>query len=211
MKDKTMLSVGMMVIVISIFFNSAYGHGVGFSIFSGSLRIEDESFSAQSINTEDRLLITGKLVSLVDYPQQLEMSMLVTTDQFQTLSASTIIHSLQYGIQRDYQEHDDWFFQTVAEPDKITLEPSETVEYKITTVLLKAGTYHVHTQVTSDNGSKLGPGQTITVDGSSDITMGELFGIHLRFAVLVLLAITGILMVRKIISKRRKLRLENEK
>jgi len=32
----------------------------------------------------------------------------------------------------------------------------------------------------------------------------------LRFAVLVLLAITGILMVRKIISKRRKLRLENE-
>lgn len=210
MKDKTMLSVGMMVIVISIFFNSAYGHGVGFSIFSGPLRIEEESFSAQSINTEDRLLITGKLVSLVDPPQQLDLSILVTTDQFQTLSLSTTLHNLQYGIHRDYQEHDDWFFQTVAEPDKIILEPGETVEYKITTVPLKAGTYHVHTQVTSDNGSKLGPGQTIVVNGSSDITMGEILGIHLRFAVLVLLAIAGILMARKIISKRRDLRLENE-
>ena len=207
MRTQTLLSVGMMmIIVISVFFNSVYGHGVGSSMFSGSLRIEDETFSAQSVDTEDHLSITGKLVSLVDYPQQLEISMLVTTDQFQTLSASTIIHNLQYGIHRYYQEHDDWFFQTTTEPSKILLEPLETIEYKITTVPLKAGAYHIHTQVTSDKGSKLGPGQTIVVDGSSDITTGEIFGIYVRFVILVLLAIIGILTVRKIISKRNMIR-----
>lgn len=195
-----------MMSVISVFFNSAYGHGVGSSMVGGPIRIEDEAFSAQSANTEDRLIITGKLVSLVDYPQQLELSMLVTTDQFHALSLSTVIHNLQYGIHRHYQEHDDWFFQTTAEPSKIILEPSETVEYKITTVPFKAGTYHVHTQVTFDKGSKLGPGQTIVVDGSSDITIGEILGIYVRFIILVSLAIIGILMTRKIISKRNVIR-----
>ena len=207
MKTTTLISVGIiMIIVISVLFGSAYGHGVPFSITSGPLRIEDETFSAQSVNTEDHLFITGKLVSLVDYPQQLELSMLVTTDQFQTLSVSTVIHNLQYGIHRDYQEHDNWFFQTVAEPSMITLKPLETMEYKITTVPLKAGTYHVHTQVISDKSSKLGPGQTIEVDGSSDITTGEILGIYARFAILVLLAIAGILVARKIISKRNVIR-----
>ena len=196
----------MMMILISVFFGFAYGHGVNSPIIGGPLRIEDEIFSEQTIDTEDNLFITGKLVSLADYPQQLEISMLVTTDQFQTLSLSTIIHNLQYGIHRDYQEHDDWFFQTAAEPSKVTLGPGETVEYKITTVPLKAGTYHVHTQVTSDKGSKLGPGQTIVVDGSSDITAGKMLGIHVRFAMMVLLAIAGIGIVRKIISKRSTIR-----
>lgn len=205
MKTSIFCVIGMMI-VISVFFGSAYGHGVGSPIMGGPLRIEDETFSTQSANTEDRLEITGKLVSLVDYPQQLEISILVTTDQFQTLSASTIIHNLQYGIQRDYQEHDDWFFQTVADPDKITLKPGETAEYKITTVPLKAGTYHVHTQVTSDKGSKLGPGQTIIVNGSSDITIGELFGIYARFTALVLLVIGGIWVVKKTILKKKMVR-----
>ena len=202
MKTGIVLSIGMMMIVISVFFGSAYGHGVHSPITGGSLRIEDETFSDQSVDTENHLVITGKLVSLVDYSQQLELSMLVTTDQFQTLSSSTVIHNLQYGTHRDYQEHNDWFFQTVAEPDKIILEPLETVEYKIMTVPLKAGTYHIHTQVTSEKGSKLGPGQTIVVDGSSEITAGEMLGIYVRFAVLVLLAIAGILMAKKTISKR---------
>ena len=202
MKTKTLLSIGMMMLVVSVFFGSAYGHGVHSPIISGPFRIEDETFSTQSIDTENHLFITGKLVSLVDYPQQLELSMLVTTDQFQTLSLSTTLHNLQYGMHRDYPEHDDWFFQTVAEPGKITLEPLETAEYKIITVPLKAGTYHVHTQVMSDKGSKLGPGQAIVVEGSSDITAGELLGIYVRFTVLIFLAIAGILIVRKIISKR---------
>ena len=205
MRTEILVAIGMTAVICG-FFSSAYGHGVGSPIMGGPLRIEDETFSAESVNTEDHLVITGKLVSLVDYPQQLEISILVTTDQFQTLSASTVIHNLQYGIHRDYQEHDDWFFQTIAEPSKVLLEPMESVEYKITTVPLKAGTYHVHTQVTSDKGSKLGPGQTIVVDGSSEITTGEILGIYVRFAVLVLLAIAGILIVVKTISKRNRIR-----
>ena len=128
--------------------------------------------------------------------------MLVTSDQFQTQSLSTVIHNLQYGIYRDYQNHDDWFFQTTAEPSKIMLEPMKSVEYKITTIPLKAGTYHVHTQVIYDKDSKLGPGQTIVVSGSSDITISEMLGIYVRFGILVLIAIIGIIMARKIISKR---------
>ena len=109
---------------------------------------------------------------------------------------------MQYGMHRNCQEHDDWFFQTVTEPGKVTLESLETVEYKITTVPLKAGTYHVHTQVTSDKGSKLWPGQTIVVKDSLDITTGEMLGIYVRFAMPILLAIVGVLVFRKIISKR---------
>jgi len=170
---------------------------------SGPLRIEDESFSLENTSTDGQpIIITGKLASLVDYSQQLEISMLVTTDQFQMLSVPTIIHNIQYGIQREYQEHDDWFFQTTMSPTKIMLEPGETKEYKIVTVPLKAGTYHVHTQVTSDKGHKIGPGQIIVVDGSADITIGEIYGIYVRFAVLVLLVVVGILATKKTISKK---------
>jgi len=182
----------------------AYGHGVGSSHISGSYRIEDETFSIQNASTEGQpIIINGKLVSLVDYSQQLEISILVTTDQFQTWSASTIIHNLQYGMQRGYQEHDDWFFQTFVNPAKITLTPGETKEYEIVTMPLKAGTYHVHTQITSDRGYKIGPGQTIVVEGDASITSGEVYGIYVRFASLVLLGSAGILATKKIISNRR--------
>lgn len=182
----------------------AYGHGVGSSLVSGPYRIEDETFSIQNASTEGQpIIINGKLVSLTDYSQQLEISILVTTDQFQTWSASTIIHNLQYGVQREYQEHDDWFFQTLVNPAKITLKPGETKEYEIVTMPLKAGTYHVHTQITSDMGHKIGPGQTIVVGGGASITSGEVYGIYVRFVALVLLGVAGILATKKIISNRR--------
>ena len=49
-----------------------------------------------------------------------------------------------------------------------------------------------------DKDSKLGPGQTIVVSGSSDITISEMLGIYVRFGILVLIAIIGIIMARKI-------------
>ncbi|MCV0367675.1 MAG: hypothetical protein K5798_10500 [Nitrosopumilus sp.] len=182
-----------------------YGHGVSSGISTRVYRVEDEIFSIQNASTEGQpIIINGKLVSLADYSQQLEISLLVTTDQFQTWSASTVIHNLQYGIQREYQEHDDWFFQTLVNPAKITLKPGETKEYEIVTMPLKAGTYHLHTQVTSDRGSQLGPGQTIIVEGVAHITSGEVYGIYVRFASLVLLGVAGIVATKKIMSNRRK-------
>ena len=47
---------------------TAEGHGVQAQLQSRFVRIQDEAFSAQTLNTGDQLIVTGNLQSLVNKP-----------------------------------------------------------------------------------------------------------------------------------------------
>ena len=75
-----------------------------------------------------------------------------------------------------------WYFKITSDPSKtFTLEPSETVQYFITLIPQKAGTYHIHSAMLKDDFYRIGPGQTVVIEGRDGITDGEFFGFYLPF------------------------------
>ena len=66
--------------------------------------------------------------------------------------------------------------------------------YSIEITPLKGGIYHIHTDPNADISSfrYIGPGQTIMVEGSQDITEGELFEFYIPYTVGFVLMIIGI-------------------
>ena len=66
---------------------------------------------------------------------------------------------------------------------------------------LKSGIYHVHTDPNADISSfrYIGPGQTIMVEGSQDITEGELFEFYIPysigFALMIISIVYGVVLI----------------
>ncbi|MGC2439788.1 MAG: ammonia monooxygenase, partial [Nitrososphaeraceae archaeon] len=54
---------------------TAEGHGVQAQLQSRFVRIQDEAFSAQTLNTGDQLIVTGNLQSLVNKPLRAWLSL----------------------------------------------------------------------------------------------------------------------------------------
>ena len=108
-------------------------------------RIQDEAFSAQTLNTGDQLVVTGNLQSLVNKPLRAWLSL---------FSEST-------------NAGNRWEFIARDPPGNIfDIPPQGTIPYSITAKALEPGVYHVHTQLNVEHvGPGLGPGQTIQVSG----------------------------------------------
>src|SRR5262245_15964988 len=121
------------------------GHGVQAQLQSRFVRIQDETFSAQTLNTGDTLTVSGTLQSLVNRPLRAWLSL---------FSEST-------------NADNRWEFQTRDPPGNIFEIPTQsTVPYSIAAKALKPGIYHVHTQLNVEHfGPGLGPGQTVQVTG----------------------------------------------
>jgi methane/ammonia monooxygenase subunit B len=124
---------------------TAEGHGVQAQLQSRFVRIQDEAFSAQTLNTGDDLIVTGNLQSLVNKPLRAWLSL---------FSEST-------------NAGNRWEFIARDPPGNIfDIPPQGTVPYSITAKALEPGVYHVHTQLNVEHvGPGLGPGQTIQVSG----------------------------------------------
>ena len=124
---------------------TAEGHGVQAQLQSRFVRIQDEAFSAQTLNTGDDLIVTGNLQSLVNKPLRAWLSL---------FSEST-------------NAGNRWEFIARDPPGNIfDMPPQGTVPYSITAKALEPGVYHVHTQLNVEHvGPGLGPGQTIQVSG----------------------------------------------
>lgn len=124
---------------------TAEGHGVQAQLQSRFVRIQDEAFSAQTLNTGDQLVVTGNLQSLVNKPLRAWMSL---------FSEST-------------NAGNRWEFIARDPPGNIfDIPPQGTIPYSITAKALEPGVYHVHTQLNVESvGPGLGPGQTIQVSG----------------------------------------------
>jgi methane/ammonia monooxygenase subunit B len=124
---------------------TAQGHGVQAQLQSRFVRIQDEAFSAQTLNTGDQITVTGTLQSLVNKPLRAWLSL---------FSEST-------------NAGNRWEFIARDPPGNIfDIPPQGTVPYSITAKALEPGIYHVHTQLNIEHiGPGLGPGQTVQVTG----------------------------------------------
>ena len=123
----------------------AEGHGVQAQLQSRFVKIEDESFSAQTLHTGDTITVKGTLQSLVNRPLRAWLSL---------FSDST-----NAGVR--------WEFIARDPPGNIfDIPPQGTIPYSITAKALEPGIYHLHTQLNIEHiGPGLGPGQTVQVTG----------------------------------------------
>jgi methane/ammonia monooxygenase subunit B len=121
------------------------GHGVQAQLQSRFVRIQDETFSAQTLNTGDTITVSGTLQSLVNRPLRAWLSL---------FSEST-------------NAGNRWEFVSRDPPGNIfDIPPQGTVPYSITAKALEPGIYHVHTQLNIEHiGPGLGPGQTVQITG----------------------------------------------
>src|ERR671932_13907 len=148
-KNTTFVVVGLAAIMILsaafAFMPVAEGHGVQAQLQSRFVRIQDESFSAQTIHTGDEITVKGTLQSLVNRPLRAWLSL---------FSDST-----NAGVR--------WEFVSRDPPGNIfDIPPQGTVPYTITAKALEPGVYHVHTQLSIEHiGPGLGPGHTVQVTG----------------------------------------------
>jgi methane/ammonia monooxygenase subunit B len=141
----TALATVMVLSAFAVVSQSAEGHGVQAQLQSRFVRIDNEQFSDQTLNTGETLTVTGELKSLVNRPLRAWLSL---------FSESSNAGNRWEFLQRD-------------PPGNIfDIPPGGTVPYSITVKALEPATYHVHTQLNIEHvGPGLGPGQTVVVQG----------------------------------------------
>ena len=154
MVDKKIIVVGLGFLMafgtlgfnwVEMILPSAEAHGVQAQLQSRFIRIEDETFNRQSLQTGEQICLSGQLVSLVERNLRGWISI---------FSEST-------------NAGNRWEIQTRDPPGNvIDIDGNSVVPYQICAMALEPGVYHVHTQLNVANvGPGLGPGQTVVVDG----------------------------------------------
>jgi methane/ammonia monooxygenase subunit B len=125
----------------------AEAHGVQAQLQSRFIRIEDETFSRQSLNTGETLTVKGTLVSLVQRDLRAWLSV--------------------YGESTNAGNR--WEFISRDPPGNVFDIPGNgVVDYTLVVKALEAGVYHMHTQLNiASIGPGLGPGQTVVVEGEN--------------------------------------------
>jgi methane/ammonia monooxygenase subunit B len=154
MVDKKLIVVGLGVIMAlgSMGFNwvesvlpTAEAHGVQAQLQSRFVRIEDETFNRQSLQTGETLCLSGKFVSLVTRDMRAWNSI---------FSESTNAGNRWEILSRD------------PPGNVFDIAGNSVVPYEICAMALEPGVYHVHSQLNvASVGPGLGPGQTVVVDG----------------------------------------------
>ncbi len=151
-KKLTVIALGVVLAMGTLGFNwiesilpTAEAHGVQAQLQSRFVRIEDESFNRQSLNTGEQLCLSGKFVSLIE----------------RDLRAWNSIFS------ESTNAGNRWEIQSRDPPGNVfDLDGNAVVPYQICAMALEPGVYHVHTQLNvATVGPGLGPGQTVVVDG----------------------------------------------
>ena len=124
---------------------SADAHEIQALPVTSFVRIEDETFDRQYMQTGETLTVQGSIVSSVDKDIRGWVSIF-------SESADT---------------NNRWEMLARDPPDVVFVVPGNSVvEYSLSAKALEPGTYHIHTQFSVDKvGPELGPGQTIVVQG----------------------------------------------
>src|SRR5215510_556253 len=149
MINKAIVLTGLAAVVVMssafAFMPSVEGHGVQAQLQSRFVRIQDETFSAQTLNTGDELTVSGTLQSLVNRPLRAWISL---------FSEST-------------NAGNRWEFVARDPPGNVfEIPPQASIPYQVSAKALEPGVYHVHTQLNvASVGPGLGPGQTVQVTG----------------------------------------------
>ena len=125
-KSALAVTIGIVIVmstaVTLIPIKDAEGHGVQAQLQSRFVRIQDEAFSAQNLQTGEELTVTGTLQSLVNRPLRAWISL---------FSEST-------------NAGNRWEFTSRDPPGNVfVLEPQATIPYTVTAKALEQGVYHV--------------------------------------------------------------------
>jgi methane/ammonia monooxygenase subunit B len=154
MESKTLVATLALATIIAVSYMgyvlpAANAHGVQAQLQSRFVRIDNEQFSDQTLNTGDELTVSGELTSLVNRPLRGWLSL----------------------FSESSNAGNRWEFLTRDPPGNIfDLAPGQTIPYSITVRALEPGTYHVHTQLNVEHvGPGLGRGATVSVTGEAII------------------------------------------
>ena len=130
---------------VETLFPSAEAHGVQAQLQSRFIKIEDETFNRQSLQTGEILTLEGTLESLVERDLRGWISI---------FSESTNAGNRWEVMARD-------------PPGNVFDIPGNSeIQYSISARALEEGVYHVHTQLNvASVGPGLGPGLTVVVEG----------------------------------------------
>lgn len=145
---RAVLMLGLAAAVIlsgTITIQEAWAHGVQAQLQSRFVKIEDETFSAQSVKTGEVIEIRGKLVSLVNRDLRAWLSVFA--------------ESTNAGNR--------WEFTFRDPPGNVFDIPAGgEVPYVLRVKALEPAVYHMHTQLNiASVGPGLGPGQSVFVEG----------------------------------------------
>jgi len=151
-KKLTVIALGVILALGTIGFNwveyllpTAEAHGVQAQLQSRFVRIEDETFNRQSLQTGEILTVNGVLVSLVERDMRAWLSI---------FSESTNAGNRWEMLARD------------PPGNVFDIDGNSVTSYSLSAKALEPGVYHVHTQLNVANvGPGLGPGQTVVVSG----------------------------------------------
>ena len=154
MVNKKLIVVGLGLILAlgTIGFNwvesilpTAEAHGVQAQLQSRFIRIQDETFNRQSLQTGETLCLGGEFNSLIERDMR--------------AWASIFSESTNAGNR--------WEILSRDPPGNVfDIQGNSVVPYQICAMALEPGVYHVHTQLNvAGVGPGLGPGQTVVVDG----------------------------------------------
>lgn len=139
------LAVVLVFSVATVIMENAWGHGVQAQLQSRFIRITDETFSAQTVETGEIIEIRGTLVSLINRDARAWLSV---------FSDST-------------NAGNRWEFIARDPPGNVFDIPANgEIDYMMRVKALEPAVYHLHTQMNVANiGPGLGPGQTVVVSG----------------------------------------------
>ena len=139
------LALGTLGPNLAHMFQTAEAHGVQAQLQSRFVKIEDETFNRQSLQTGEILTVQGTLVSLVERDLRAWISI---------FSEST-------------NAGNRWEIMARDPPGNVFKIPGNgVVQYSISAKALEPAVYHVHTQLNVEHvGPGLGPGQTVVVTG----------------------------------------------
>jgi len=142
----TALATVMVLSALTLVVSNAEAHGVQAQLQSRFVKINNEQFSDNTVNTGDTITVSGELKSLVNRPLRGWLSL----------------------FSESSNAGNRWEFLTRDPPCNIfDIAPGATIPYSITVKALEPGTYHVHTQLNVEHvGPGLGPGQTVVVSGN---------------------------------------------
>ena len=127
---------------VDVLFPPAEAHDVQAQPQSRFIRIEDETFSRQSMETGDILTVQGRLVSLVERDLRGWVSIFTKSPD------------------------DRWELVSSVPPGVFDIAGNSVVPYSVSVRALDGGVHHVHTQLNlATVGPGLGPGATVIVEG----------------------------------------------
>jgi len=197
------LILGFLILVTN--FDSVFGHGCQAHIVQRDFSMEGETFNRQSVLVGEPIKIQGSLVTVSQDQYHLKPWAVITIsdESYFVDDIVGIFSGPNDGCSGgNFDGNLNWYFKITSEPSKtFTLEPNEAVQYFITLIPQKAGTYHIHSAMLKDDSYRIGPGQTVVVEGSDGITDGEIFGFYLPFfssIVLITLGATiGVILLKR--------------